>query len=525
MDKEQLYYLITRGNAFELEAYLLSGKLDIGALLPSGDPMILVAAGMGDSRLDVTKVLVRNGADINAAIGGMTLLKWIRQPTFCDNEETLAYLTSVGAVEKDISEDEKTSEKGNNDPPFLLSAAATEEIAGYPLAFRLNSFELKKSYKYGSDTSQKEITASPDYMILTAGITIQNKTECFMRFSSEQFSVLKQPGKKIDARFYGVGNSIAESGKVLSMETKIAGPDEKPIVTFKGRLHEDVTFLEWELAPGKKYEDTLVYLIHSGETCNKIGFTYDNEPVTYTDKSPLVLSFTSLEIQQSYQFKSGSSQIETTASSDYKFLIAKVSMVNNADFAIRFSSESFSLLNNSEQKVDATFYGAGDEIAKSGQVSFFETNVDKSGNKFNLKILGRLCPSLSFIEWELGAHYRRDETLVYLIPANSGKVKLHFEYCLADGKHYKNTSSENPGCFIASAAFGTPLAREVRILSDFRDLILLKSKSGTDFVTFYYRVSPAMSRYISRYRFLKRMTRIILKPVIHLAGIQLSHNN
>ena len=97
MDKEQLYILITRGNANQLEVLLQSG-LDVNTSLPSGDPMIIVAACMGDARLDITKTLVKYGADINTSIGSMTLLNRIKQPSYCDNEETIAFLESSGTL-------------------------------------------------------------------------------------------------------------------------------------------------------------------------------------------------------------------------------------------------------------------------------------------------------------------------------------------------------------------------------------------------------------------------------------------
>lgn len=101
MDKEQLYTLVTIGNAYQLDAALQSG-LNVNAPLPSGETMIVVAACMGDARLDITKTLVKHGADINTPIGGMTLLKWIKKPSYCDNEGTISFLESKGAKEIDI---------------------------------------------------------------------------------------------------------------------------------------------------------------------------------------------------------------------------------------------------------------------------------------------------------------------------------------------------------------------------------------------------------------------------------------
>ena len=101
MDKEQLYTLITKGNVYQLDAALQSG-LNVNTSLPSGEPMIVVATCMGGSRLEITKTLVKYGADVNTPISGMTLLKWIKQPSYCDNEETISFLESRGAKEINI---------------------------------------------------------------------------------------------------------------------------------------------------------------------------------------------------------------------------------------------------------------------------------------------------------------------------------------------------------------------------------------------------------------------------------------
>jgi len=838
MDKEQLYEIITRGNSLELESLLKSGRINADTPLPSGDSMITVAAGMGDARLEITKILIRYGANMDTPVGGMTLLKWIKQPTYCDNEATITYLTSIGASEKDISANEspcnkmpdlnikpelmlkegnlfldfpagyennyrnhkklikelieekvypdvkveylkseisdkefkaiifisgsmdeakkidkvfyhpkaeelfarlfpgkdwnvispptsvgnipvpgwsispKVYETMNNyikqfkdgiykidddkierepeeshispepltesvfresfaiviaegytsnakkpaelfeliqrgseniSPPFEtemivangpgiagdvlicyfensfdrvpgnmgsfdfhtefeqkwlnkivpvkspdyiieyygprnyqlqkywpginillnkrllagskelinnnmedkqaiqqtdpisvetppekenessrkeLSTDTIQEISGYPLAFRLNSLELKQSHKYGSDTSESELKVTPSYRIVVASITIQNKTEFFMRFSSEQFALTDKSGKKINAYLYGAGNSIAETGKIMSTETKVTGPDEKPIVISKGRLHEDVSFLEWILAPEKEYNDTLVYVIPVGESDLNLQFSYNNEPVRYTGESPLKIAFTSLAIQQSYQYKSGSSQMETTASDDYRFLLAKVNMTNNAEFAIRFSSENFSLMDNSNKKVDASFYGAGNHIAQSGKITSFETNIDNPDKKEKAIITGRLNPSVSVIEWELGPYYSREETLVFLIPAKAGNVKLNFDYCLGDGTHYKNTSSGSPGCFIATAAF-SETSPEVDQLRAYRDNILNQNFTGRILISAYYMISPSFARWIRKSLYRKQVVRSLLQPILKISGYAL----
>ncbi len=77
------------------------------------------------------------------------------------------------------------------------------------------------------------------------------------------------------------------------------------------------------------------------------------------------------------------------------------------------------------------------------------------------------------------------------------------------------------GCFIATAAFGSPLAKQIDILRKFRDTILLKSVAGRRFVAWYYKHSPAGAQYINQHPFLKFPVRILLYPLIGVAWILL----
>ena len=70
------------------------------------------------------------------------------------------------------------------------------------------------------------------------------------------------------------------------------------------------------------------------------------------------------------------------------------------------------------------------------------------------------------------------------------------------------------GCFIATAAFGTPLANEVRILSEFRDKYLMTNTAGRKFVRCYYKTSPTIAKIISRNFLLRFAVRTGLRPLV-----------
>ncbi len=69
-------------------------------------------------------------------------------------------------------------------------------------------------------------------------------------------------------------------------------------------------------------------------------------------------------------------------------------------------------------------------------------------------------------------------------------------------------------CFIATAAYGTPMHHSIDVLRAFRDSYLLDSSIGTAFVDTYYRVSPFLADIVARSAFLALCARMILWPII-----------
>lgn len=70
------------------------------------------------------------------------------------------------------------------------------------------------------------------------------------------------------------------------------------------------------------------------------------------------------------------------------------------------------------------------------------------------------------------------------------------------------------GCFIATAAFGTPFGEELHVLRGWRDRVLLQRRSGRAFVLAYYAVSPIIANAIRKNRFAKAVTRTLLRPLV-----------
>jgi hypothetical protein len=75
------------------------------------------------------------------------------------------------------------------------------------------------------------------------------------------------------------------------------------------------------------------------------------------------------------------------------------------------------------------------------------------------------------------------------------------------------------GCFIATAAYGTPMAEEIQVLRNFRDEYLLTNPVGEALVELYYRVSPPVAEFITEHAGLKPIVRAGLAPVVAMSTV------
>lgn len=95
------------------------------------------------------------------------------------------------------------------------------------------------------------------------------------------------------------------------------------------------------------------------------------------------------------------------------------------------------------------------------------------------------------------------------------------DYTITGGGVLTGASFTPPssGCFIATAAYGTPMAEEVQSLRAFRDQYLLTIPPGQAFVNLYYKLSPPMADFITEHPSLKPIVRAGLVPVVALSTI------
>jgi hypothetical protein len=78
-------------------------------------------------------------------------------------------------------------------------------------------------------------------------------------------------------------------------------------------------------------------------------------------------------------------------------------------------------------------------------------------------------------------------------------------------------------CFIATAVYGSDTAREIDLLREFRDAVLMPNRLGAASVSLYYEVSPPIAGVIARYDSLRTMLRLgLIDPMV--AMLQWSHS-
>jgi len=98
------------------------------------------------------------------------------------------------------------------------------------------------------------------------------------------------------------------------------------------------------------------------------------------------------------------------------------------------------------------------------------------------------------------------------IPCNRQKSERHSR-SFTPPNGYRESSGD--GCFIATAAYGTPFAVSLDLLRGFRDQVLKQKSMGNHFVQVYYWLSPPIADMISRCNAVRAFIRMILRPFVY----------
>jgi len=137
--------------------------------------------------------------------------------------------------------------------------------------------------------------------------------------------------------------------------------------------------------------------------------------------------------------------------------------------------------------------------------------------------------SIASYEWDLGdGVFAQDTGTVNTLQhtyTNAGDYTLRVRVSDNDGGTATATAlltvSSTGGdsrCFIATAAYGSPMEMEVMTLRRFRDRYLLDNSVGSKFVELYYAISPPVADAIRERGWARDAVRTLLRPLIGVTG-------
>jgi len=89
------------------------------------------------------------------------------------------------------------------------------------------------------------------------------------------------------------------------------------------------------------------------------------------------------------------------------------------------------------------------------------------------------------------------------------------------GSNEVGLETSGGGCFIATAAYGSPFEPYANVLREFRDRFLLANSVGKTFMDFYYTYSPPIADFIANNDGLKAIAHAILLPVVGVSWVAL----
>jgi len=198
------------------------------------------------------------------------------------------------------------------------------------------------------------------------------------------------------------------------------------------------------------------------------------------------------------------------ADSGYKFVnwtgnVTAIANVNGATTTITMNGD-YSIVANFAQippgKVTLTVSSTdGGSVTAPGEATF----TYDEGMVVNLEAEPE--ESYRFVKW-IG-----DVDDVADVTAASTTITMNDNYSITA------TFKFGTGCFIATAAYGTPIAEEIQVLRDFRDEYLLTNPAGKTLVEFYYRLSPPIAEFITEHPSLKPIVRAGLVPAVAMSTV------
>jgi uncharacterized repeat protein (TIGR02543 family) len=154
--------------------------------------------------------------------------------------------------------------------------------------------------------------------------------------------------------------------------------------------------------------------------------------------------------------------------------------------------------------IDST---AGGSVTDPGE----DTYTYEKGTVVNL--VAAADTGYQFVEWT------GDVGTIDDVNADTTTITMEDDYSITANFEEEAGGPGPGGCFIATAAYGTPMAEEIQVLREFRDEYLLTNPVGKGLVDLYYRGSPPVAEFITEHPGLKPIVRAGLVPAVVMSAV------
>ena len=304
-------------------------------------------------------------------------------------------------------------------------------------------------------------------------------------------------------------------------------------VSIKAEPAEGYEFVNWTAAPAGEFENA-----NAAETT----FTMPAEAVTVTANFELIPTYeltmaadpevggTATDLTDASPYAEGTEvSIKAEAVAGYEFVNWSVPVggfdnANAAETTFTMPAEAVTVTANFEEVPPGvptvTTKAASGVSTSSATLNMDYTVGDFSPVQVRFAYKESTDSEWSYTDWVSKAVDGTHAALLSWRQLTSNteydfKAQLKYNDTVIEGATMHFTTSTISPCFIATAAYGTPTAEQIDVLREFRDVVLLKSTVGSQFVALYYRLSPPVADFIAGNELLRTLVReLLIDPIV-----------
>jgi len=197
------------------------------------------------------------------------------------------------------------------------------------------------------------------------------------------------------------------------------------------------------------------------------------------------------EAEEDYRFVEWTGDVSTVAD----IYAASTTITMNGDYSVTANFEEIS----SFQYDLTTFSTEGGSVTQPGEGVF----TYDGGAAVDL--VATPDEGYQFVDWtgDVGTIADIEDAVTTITMNDNYSITANF------------VAAPSGGCFIATAAYGTPSAEQIDVLREFRDSVLLESTAGSLFVSLYYQLSPPVADFIAGNELFRTMVReLLIDPIV-----------